>query len=57
MAPIVVMIFWIGSIRKPFLERIEPTVDVLLGRLEKAGATRYLETPTPAAAAVQARAD
>ena len=54
---LVVFIVWIGVYPRPFIERIEPTVDVLLGRLAKAGATRYLETSTPAAAAVQARAD
>ena len=36
------LIFWIGIYPKPFLNRIEPTVEVLLGRLERAGATRYL---------------
>ncbi len=40
--PIVVLIFWIGIYPKPFLNRIEPTVEVLLARLERAGATRYL---------------
>jgi NADH-quinone oxidoreductase subunit M len=54
---LVVFIVWIGVYPRPFIERIEPTVDVLLGRMAKAGATRYLETPTPAATAVQARAD
>ena len=36
-------IVWIGVYPRPFIERIEPTVDVLLGRLERAGATRHLE--------------
>jgi NADH-quinone oxidoreductase subunit M len=45
-APIVVMIFWIGFYPKPFLDRIEPTVQVLLGRLKAAGATEYLASPT-----------
>ncbi len=40
--PVVVMIFWIGLYPKPFLDRIEPTAQVLLGRLKTAGATRYL---------------
>jgi NADH-quinone oxidoreductase subunit M len=42
MTPIVVMIFWIGIYPKPFIDRIEPTVQVLLTRLEQAGATAYL---------------
>lgn len=41
-APIVLLILWMGIYPRPFLERIEPTVDLLLSRLEKAGATRYL---------------
>jgi NADH:ubiquinone oxidoreductase subunit 4 (subunit M) len=40
--PIIIMIFWIGLYPKPFLDRIEPTAQVLLGRLKAAGATRYL---------------
>ena len=48
--PIVALIFWIGIYPKPFLNRIEPTVEVLLARLERAGATRYLaDAPKPAA--------
>jgi NADH-quinone oxidoreductase subunit M len=55
--PIVVLIFWIGIYPKPFLNRIEPTVEVLLARLERAGATRYLadRPETDAAARVAAR--
>jgi len=52
---LVVFIVWIGVYPRPFIERIDPTVDVLLGRMAKAGATRHLETPPPSA--VQARAD
>jgi NADH-quinone oxidoreductase subunit M len=48
-APIVLLIFWIGVYPKPFLARIEPTVEVLLSRLERAGATRYLADRSPAA--------
>jgi len=49
-APILVMVFWIGLYPKPFLERIEPTVQVLLTRLEKAGATRWMVAkPAPLA--------
>jgi hypothetical protein len=47
---------WIGIYPRPFIERIEPTVDVLLGRLARAGATRHLEVPRPPGT-VQARAD
>lgn len=36
-------IVWIGVYPRPVLSRIEPTVDVLLARLERAGATRHLE--------------
>ena len=46
LVPIVVLIFWIGIYPKPFLNRIEPTVEVLLSRIEKAGATRYLAEPS-----------
>ncbi|MBM4265961.1 MAG: NADH-quinone oxidoreductase subunit M [Deltaproteobacteria bacterium] len=48
-APIVLLIFWIGVYPKPFLARIEPTVEVLLSRLERAGATLYLADRSPAA--------
>ncbi|HZR83468.1 MAG TPA: NADH-quinone oxidoreductase subunit M [Candidatus Binatia bacterium] len=41
-APIVLMFFWIGLYPDPFLSRIEPTTQVLLSRLSKAGATRYM---------------
>ncbi|MCK6555889.1 NADH-quinone oxidoreductase subunit M [Candidatus Binatia bacterium] len=48
-APVLVAIVWIGVYPKPFLDRIEPTVQVLLGRLRAAGATRHLvEAPAPA---------
>ena len=54
--PIVVLIFWIGIYPKPFLERIEPTVEVLLSRLERAGATRYLaQEPSASATKVAVR--
>lgn len=36
-APIALLILWIGVYPKPFLDRIEPTVDVLLTRLEREG--------------------
>ena len=39
---------WIGVYPRPILSRIEPTVDVLLARLERGGATRYLERAKPA---------
>ncbi len=41
-APVLVMIFWIGLYPKPFLDRIEPTAQLLLSRLKAARATRYL---------------
>jgi NADH-quinone oxidoreductase subunit M len=51
-APIIVLIFWIGLFPKPFLDRIEPTTQVLLQRLAKAGATHWLaETPSDHAVA------
>jgi NADH-quinone oxidoreductase subunit M len=49
-APIIIMIFWIGLYPKPFLDRIEPTTKVLLSRLEQAGATRWLATESGIAA-------
>jgi NADH-quinone oxidoreductase subunit M len=42
LVPIVALTFLIGIYPRFFLERIEPTVDQLLVRLEKAGATRYM---------------
>src|SRR5262249_25490678 len=54
---LVVFIVWIGIYPRPFIDRIEPTVDVLLGRMARAGATRYLEVPPRVPAAVQARAE
>jgi len=46
--PILVLIFWIGLFPRPFLARIEPTTQVLLGRLQKAGATHWLaDVPPP----------
>ena len=54
-ASMVAWMVWIGLYTRPFIDRIEPTVGVLLGRLERAGATRHLEAP--AAATVEARAD
>jgi hypothetical protein len=50
----VLFMVWIGLYPRPFIERIEPTVGVLLGRLERAGATRHLELPR---APLQARAE
>jgi len=51
-AGIIVLIFWIGLFPKPFLDRIEPTTQVLLQRLAKAGATHWLaETPSDHAVA------
>ncbi len=56
LAPIVVLIFWIGLFPRPFLDRIEPTTKVLLDRIGKAGATRWLADP-PAAAPHTAAAE
>jgi len=55
-APIIVMIFWIGLFPRPFLARIEPTTQLLLGRLAKAGATKYLVDANPPAALATAPA-
>src|SRR5262249_3032761 len=52
-ASMVLFMVWIGLYPRPFIERIEPTVGVLLGRLQRAGATRHLELPR---APLQARA-
>ncbi|HEY8514430.1 MAG TPA: NADH-quinone oxidoreductase subunit M [Candidatus Binatia bacterium] len=41
-APVILLIFWIGIYPKPFLDRIEPTAAVLLQRLERAGADRHM---------------
>jgi NADH-quinone oxidoreductase subunit M len=46
-SPVIVMIFWIGLFPKPFLDRIEPTTQVLLGRLKSAGATEWLADDPP----------
>ena len=43
--PILLFVFWIGIYPKPFLSRIQPTVDVFLARLHQAGATKYIEAP------------
>jgi NADH-quinone oxidoreductase subunit M len=40
--PVIVMIVWMGVYPKPFIDRIEPTVTVLLQRLERAGANQHL---------------
>jgi NADH-quinone oxidoreductase subunit M len=48
MVPILALTLVIGIYPRFFLERIEPTVDQLLSRLEKAGATRYVMRPGPA---------
>jgi NADH-quinone oxidoreductase subunit M len=53
---LLLFIVWIGVYPRPFLDRIEPTVDVLLGRLERAGATKHLEAPFRPAR-LQARAE
>ncbi|MFN8641260.1 MAG: NADH-quinone oxidoreductase subunit M [Candidatus Binatia bacterium] len=51
LAPIVLLVFWIGLYPKPFLDRIEPTTQKLLGRLAAAGATHWMaETPPPVVA-------
>jgi len=54
--PVLVLILWIGLYPKPFLVRIEPTVQVLLGRMRSYGAVHYLvEAPTvPPAVALSA---
>jgi NADH-quinone oxidoreductase subunit M len=51
----VVFIVWIGVYPRPFTDRIQPTVDLLLGRLAKAGATRYLVPAEPLVRQAQAR--
>jgi NADH-quinone oxidoreductase subunit M len=40
--PIVAAILWIGFYPQPFLSRIEPTAQVLINRLAKAGATDHM---------------
>jgi len=40
--PVLVMIVWMGVYPQPFIDRIEPTVNVLLQRLERAGANRHM---------------
>jgi len=45
LAPILALTLVIGIYPRFFLDRIEPTVDQLLTRLEKAGATRYVTRP------------
>jgi len=54
-APILVFIFWIGLFPRPFLSRIEPTSQLLLGRLAKAGATRWLAEVPPSDASLARR--
>ena len=54
-APIIVFIFWIGLFPRPFLSRIEPTSQLLLGRLAKAGATRWLAEVPPSDASLARR--
>ncbi len=50
------MIFWIGLYPKPFLDRIEPTTQMLLGRLTKAGATHWMaDAPAPPSSVVASR--
>ncbi len=54
--PVIVMIVWMGVYPKPFIDRIEPTVNVLLQRLERAGANRHMgDAPRPVAALDGAR--
>src|SRR5262249_61343871 len=53
--PILVLIFWIGLFPRPFLARIEPTTQVLLGPLQKAGATHWLAA-VPSSPSERARA-
>jgi NADH-quinone oxidoreductase subunit M len=55
MVPIIILIFWIGLFPKPFLNRIEPTTQVLLGRLAKAGATHWMADAPGAGAQLAAR--
>jgi NADH-quinone oxidoreductase subunit M len=45
LVPILALTLLIGIYPRFFLERIEPTVDQLLSRLERAGATRYVMQP------------
>jgi NADH-quinone oxidoreductase subunit M len=52
MAMVLCMV-WIGVYPKPFTDRIQPTVDLLLTRLAKGGATRYLVPPSSAPAPVR----
>jgi NADH-quinone oxidoreductase subunit M len=48
LVPIVVLIFWIGLFPKPFLDRIEPTTEVLVKRLHDAGASHLIaDEPSP----------
>jgi NADH-quinone oxidoreductase subunit M len=53
---LVLFIVWIGVYPRPFTDRIQPTVDLLLSRLTKAGATRYMVPSTDAAAVRHAQA-
>jgi NADH-quinone oxidoreductase subunit M len=41
-APIIVLIFWIGLYPKPFTDRIEPTAKHLLALLDEKGARRWM---------------
>src|SRR5262249_56873819 len=45
LVPILALTLLIGIYPRFFLQRIEPTVDYLLSRLERAGATRYVTRP------------
>lgn len=58
LTPILVLVFWIGLYPKPFLDRIEPTTQMLLGRLSNAGASHWMADappPPPAPSVVAAR--
>jgi hypothetical protein len=43
LAPILVMIVWLGVYPQPFLDRIEPSARALLARLDRAAATAQAE--------------
>jgi NADH-quinone oxidoreductase subunit M len=56
LAPILILVFWIGLYPKPFLDRIEPTTQMLLTRLANAGATRWMaDVPVPPSSMVAQR--
>jgi len=56
--PVIVMIIWMGVYPKPFIDRIEPTVNVLMQRLERAGANRHMgDAPRPFASNTAGESD